>query len=250
MLPWNEALIIIPTYNEAANVRPMISDILGLNPSLSLLIVDDHSPDGTAEVVEKIRKQQKNLHLIKRKGKRGLAEAYTRGLKWALAREYNYIFKMDCDFSHDPKQIKDLLTAAQTHHLVIGSRYKGGIRTCHWPFHRLLLSYLASWYIRLVLNMPIQDPTSGFKCFTRQALEKLDWNHIISRGYIFQSELNYKLFLLGCKIKEVPITFYQRRNGQSKMGGRIIIEALIIVFRLRLCAIMGKLPQRPSLSPE
>ena len=241
ILPWGETLIIIPTYDEIDNVHSMISTLMELNPSLSVLIVDDDSPDGTAQIVEQEQQWQKNLYLIKRKGKRGLAGAYIEGFKWALRREYNYIFEMDCDFSHSPEDIKNLLAAAKTHHLVIGSRYRENIRILNWPFYRLLLSYSASLYIRLALNIPIRDSTSGFKCFTRQALEAINLDSIISQGYAFQLELNYKLFLLGFKIKELPITFSKRKDGRSKMTKEIIIESFILVLKLRWYTITGRL---------
>ena len=241
MLPWNETLIILPTYDEVGNVCSMISALMKLNPSLSILIVDDDSPDGTAKIVEEEQQRRKNLYLIKRKGKRGLAGAYIEGFKWALKKQYNYIFQMDCDFSHGPEYIKDLLAMAQTHHLVIGSRYKENIRIVNWPFYRFLLSYSASLYIRSALNIPIQDSTSGFKCLTRQALEALDLDNIISQGYIFQLELNYKLFLLGFKIKELPIIFSERKDGRSKMTKEIIFESFILVLKLRWYAITGQL---------
>ena len=241
MLPWNETLIIIPTYNEAGNIGPMIAALFQLYPEVSMLIVDDDSPDETALVVEQMKASQVNLHLIKRVGKRGLAGAYIEGFRWARARSYNYIFEMDCDFSHDPKQAEGLLAQAREHHVVIGSRYIGGVRIINWPFKRLLLSYCASLYVRLVLSVAIFDPTSGFKCFTRKALEALDLDRIISRGYIFQVEVNYQLLLLGFEIKEVPITFEERREGKSKMGGGIIWESFFSVLQLRLLNMLDKL---------
>lgn len=240
-LPWHKTLVIIPTYNEIDNIERMISTLFGLYPEMSLLIIEDGSPDGTAEVVKKMQEKHAKLFMIERTGKLGLGTAYITGFKWALERDYDYVFEMDCDFSHDPQQVKDLLEAAQNNDLVIGSRYINGIRIINWPFKRLLLSYLASIYTRFVTGIPVFDTTGGFKCFSRKALETLNLNHIISKGYIFQLELNYKVWLSGLKVKEVPITFYERRDGQSKMAGGIIFEALFAVIRLRVKALTGSL---------
>lgn len=240
-LPFHETLIIIPTYNEIDNIERMINTIFELYPEVSLLIIEDGSPDGTADVVKEYQKKFKNLFMIERTGKQGLATAYTTGFKWALDRSYNYVFEMDCDFSHDPKQVKDLLTEATQNELVIGSRYIDGIRIINWPFHRLLLSYLASIYTRFITNIPVHDTTGGFKCFSRKALESLNLDNVISKGYIFQLELNYKVWSQGLRVKEVPIIFYERRDGQSKMGGGIVFEALFAVLKLRILNIFGKL---------
>ena len=236
MLPFDKTLIIIPTFNEIDNIERMITTVFDLYPAVSLLIIEDGSPDGTADVVKSLKSKYQNLHMIERTGKLGLGTAYITGFKWALERHYDFVFEMDCDFSHDPKQVKDLLTAAQENHLVIGSRYIDGIRIINWPFRRLLLSYLASIYTRFVTGIPVYDTTGGFKCFSRKALEALNLDNIISKGYIFQLELNYKVWLTGLKVKEVPIVFYERRDGQSKMAGGIIFEALFAVLRLRFRA--------------
>ncbi len=242
MLPYNETLIIIPTYNEIDNIQRMIETLFELYPNISILIIDDGSPDGTPLVVKKFQEKFKEqLFLIERSGKLGLGTAYTQGFKWALEHSFNYIFEMDCDFSHDPKQIPDLLSEALTHDLVIGSRYIDGIRIINWPFHRLLLSYLASIYTRIVTQIPINDTTGGFKCFTRKALKSLNLDNILSNGYIFQLELNYKIWCLGLPIKEVPIIFYERRDGQSKMGGSIIFEAVFSVIQLKIKKMIGTL---------
>lgn len=240
-LPWSKTLVIIPTFNEIDNIDRMINTLFGLYPEMSLLIIEDGSPDGTADVVRENQKKYTNLHMIERTGKLGLGTAYITGFKWALEKEYEYVFEMDCDFSHDPEQVKDLLEAAQTNDLVIGSRYIDGIRIINWPFKRLLLSYLASIYTRFVTGIPVFDTTGGFKCFTRKALTTLNLDNIISKGYIFQLELNYKVWLSGLKVKEVPIIFYERRDGESKMAGGIIFEALFAVIRLRMMAIAGSL---------
>lgn len=240
-LPFEQSLIIIPTYNEIDNIENMIITLFGLYPSVSLLIIEDGSPDGTADVVKRLMKQFSNLFILERRGKLGLGTAYIAGFKWALERNYQYVFEMDCDFSHDPKQVADLLEAAVESDLVIGSRYINGIRIINWPIQRLLLSYGASVYTRFITGIPVFDTTGGFKCFKRKSLEALDLNGIISNGYSFQLELNYKIWVKGLKIKEVPIIFYERRDGQSKMGGGIIVEAIFAVFRLRLKKILGTL---------
>lgn len=240
-LPFNKTLIIIPTYNEILNIEKMLTTLFGLYPEVSILIIEDGSPDGTAEYVKKTQIEFKNLHIIERTGKQGLATAYTTGFKWALERDYQFVFEMDCDFSHDPKDVERLLAAALENDLVIGSRYIDGIRIINWPFQRLLLSYLASIYIRLVTGLPIIDVTGGFKCFTRKALESINLDKIISTGYIFQSELNYKVFSKGLSVKEVPIIFKEREEGVSKMGGGIIFEAFFTVLKLRVMKLLGKL---------
>ena len=241
MLNYSKTLIIIPTYNEIDNIERMITTVFGLYPEISILIIEDGSPDGTADVVKRLQQSQKSLHMIERTGKQCLGTAYITGFKWALERDYEFVFEMDCDFSHDPKQIPDLLEAAQENDLVIGSRYIDGIRIINWPFHRLLLSYLASIYTRFVTNIPVFDTTGGFKCFSRKALSSLNLDNIIANGYIFQLELNYKVWSLGMNVKEVPIIFYERRDGESKMGGGIIWEAFFAVLKLRFLKAVGKL---------
>lgn len=242
MLPFNQSLVIIPTYNEIDNIERMVRTLLDLYPGLHLLIIEDGSPDGTAKKVKELQTEfNDRLHMIERQGKLGLGTAYITGFRWALERDYQYVFEMDCDFSHDPAQVKDLLQAAQSNDLVIGSRYIDGIRIINWPFRRLLLSYLASIYTRFVTGIPVQDTTGGFKCFSRKALQSLNFDNVISNGYIFQLELNYKVWLKGLSVKEVPIIFYERRDGQSKMGGGIIFEAFFNVLKLRFKQILGTL---------
>ncbi len=240
-LPFEKSLIIIPTYNEIDNVEKMIRTLFGLYPTINILIIDDGSPDGTAQKVKDLETEFSGLNLLERSGKLGLGTAYVTGFKWALDRDYEFVFEMDCDFSHDPKDIKNLLFAAQTNDLIIGSRYIDGIRIINWPFKRLLLSYGASIYTRFVTGIPVKDTTGGFKCFTRKALKALNLNRIFSNGYSFQLELNYKIWAKGLKIKEVPIIFYERREGQSKMGGGIVLEAVFAVFFLRFKKMFGSL---------
>lgn len=239
MLPFNKSVVIIPTYNEIDNISKMVHAVFNINPDFSILIIEDGSPDGTAKVVREMQKSFSRLHMIERKGKLGLGTAYITGFKWALEKGFDYIFEMDCDFSHPPEELPNLLAAAQENDLVIGSRYIGGIRIINWPFRRLLLSYCASIYTRFITGIPIQDTTGGFKCFKRSTLEALNLDRILSNGYSFQLELNYKVWAKGLKIKEVPIIFYERRDGQSKMSGKIIHEAIFAVFKLRLRKIFG-----------
>jgi dolichol-phosphate mannosyltransferase len=241
MLPFQKSLLIIPTYNEIDNIEKMLKTLFSLYPQINVLILDDGSPDGTATIVKKYQEEQKNLHIIERTGKLGLGTAYITGFKWALERDYQFIFEMDCDFSHDPKDLSRLLEAAQTNDLVIGSRYIDGIRIINWPFRRLLLSYCASIYTRIITGLDVLDVTGGFKCFTRTALEELDLDRVISNGYSFQIELNFKVWSKGLKIKEVPIIFTERRDGQSKMHGGIVKEAIFAVFMLRIRKIFGML---------
>lgn len=240
-LPFNETIIIIPTFNEIDNIEKMIKTLFEIYPAISILIIEDGSPDKTGEAVKKLMENFKNLNMIERSGKLGLGTAYIEGFKWALEKRFNYIVQMDCDFSHDPQAVKDLLLEAQTNDLVIGSRYIDGIRIINWPFKRLLLSYLASVYTRIITGIPLRDTTGGFKCFRKNALAAINLEKIISNGYSFQLEMNYKVFAKKMKIKEVPIIFYERRDGHSKMDGGIIFEAVFAVFFLRLKKILGTL---------
>ncbi len=240
-LAFDQSLIVIPTYNEIDNIEAMLGDLFRRYPSIHILVVEDNSPDGTAEVVRKLQGKHPHLFMLERRGKLGLASAYIEGFHWALVRDYSFIFQMDCDFSHDPAQVQDLLAATAEFDLVVGSRYRDGIRILNWPFHRLLLSYLANLYIRLVTGIPVLDSTGGFKCFTRKALKALDLERVLSRGYIFQFELTYKIWLLGLAVGEVPIVFSERRDGMSKMGGGIVFEALFAVLRLRFKQLTGTL---------
>lgn len=239
MLPFDRALLIIPTYNEIDNIQRMLQTLHELYPDLSVLILDDGSPDGTADVVREFQKNKENLHLIERSGKLGLGTAYITGFKFALQRDFQYVFEMDCDFSHDPADIPVLLEAAQSNDLVIGSRYIGGIRIINWPMRRLLLSYFAGVYTRIITGLGVLDATGGFKCFSRKALESLNLEKVFSNGYSFQIELNYKIWSQGMKVKEVPIVFTERRDGQSKMSGGIVYEAVFAVIKLRLRKIFG-----------
>lgn len=228
----SRTLVIIPTYNERENVGKIIPLTLEQDPGVDVLVVDDGSPDGTGDVVEAISKSNPRVHLLRRSGKLGLGTAYIAGFKWGLARGYDYFMEMDCDFSHDPREIPKFLRAIQDHDLVLGSRYKDGVRVVNWPLRRLLLSRGAALYVRLVTGLPVADPTGGFKCFRRQVLMELDLDGIKSNGYAFQVELTYKAWMKGFRITEIPITFADRFAGVSKMSGGIIREALWVVLML------------------
>ena len=234
-LPFNESIIIIPTYNEIENIQMMISTIFGLYQEISILIIDDASPDGTGKLVRKEMKNYPNLFMIERDRKLGIGTAYVAGFNFALKRNFNYIFGMDCDFSHNPVDVKHLLKAAMDSDLVIGSRYIPGGKVINWPLARLLLSRIASSYSRFITSIPLYDTTGGFKCFTRKTLESVKLESLISKGYIFQLELNYIIWTSGMNIREIPIIFHERKKGKSKMGAKIIIEALfnVLVFKFK-----------------
>jgi dolichol-phosphate mannosyltransferase len=230
----SKTLIIIPTYNEIENLPRMIPALESLNRGLEILVVDDGSPDGTGAWVRGQQATKPHLHLIERSGKQGLGSAYVRGFRDALEKNYDYVFEMDADFSHDPAYIADFLEAVRDADLVIGSRYIHGVNVVNWPMSRLLLSYFANMYARWITGMPVRDATGGFKCFRVSALRKLDLDRISSGGYSFQIEVNYKLWKQGCRLKEIPIIFKDRTAGASKMSGGIIREALFLLVRLRL----------------
>ncbi len=235
------SLVIIPTYNEIENIYEIIPAVLTQDERLELLIVDDNSPDGTAEAVKEIQKHEKRVHLIQREGKKGLGGAYITGFKFALDMGYEYIFEMDADFSHDPEMLPVLMDTALNYDLVIGSRYVKGINVVNWPLPRLLLSWGASIYVQLITGMPVKDPTGGFKCFHRRVLENIRFDEILSDGYSFQVEMNYRTWCNNFRIKEVPIVFTDRRVGQSKMSKKIIREAVFMVWKLRIMRLLGKL---------
>ena len=226
------ALVIIPTYNEKENIRSIVELVLSQASNLDLLVVDDNSPDGTAAIVEEMTKADPRLHLLSRPGKLGLGTAYIAGFKWGLARQYAYLIEMDADFSHDPHELPNMLKAIQQADLIIGSRYLDGVRVVNWPLRRLFLSKGASYYVRLITGLPITDPTGGFKCFRRVVLKTIDLDAIRSNGYAFQVEMNYKVWMKGYRVREIPITFVDRHAGKSKMSGHIVREALWMVWVL------------------
>jgi dolichol-phosphate mannosyltransferase len=229
--PW----VVIPTYNEKSNITTLIPELFALNiPNLSVLIVDDNSPDGTAASVKALQPRYPRLHLEVRPGKAGLGNAYIYGFTWALERGATAIIQMDADFSHSPGEVPKLLAALAQHDLAIGSRYSHGISVINWPLRRLILSMSANWYARLVTGMPLRDATGGFKAWRADTLRALDLKTINADGYGFQIAMNYRTWKKGKRITEVPITFTERREGQSKMSKAIVREALWLVWRLRL----------------
>jgi len=236
-----KGLVIIPTYNEKENISLIIDEVLKQNDILSVLVVDDNSPDSTAQIVQQKELYEKRIFLLQRPGKMGLGSAYVDGFKWALKQDYDYIFEMDADFSHDPIMLNKMLEKIERYDLVIGSRYIEGINVVNWPLSRLILSYMASKYVRIITGMTIADPTGGFKCFKRHVLEAIDLNHIMSDGYAFQIEMNYKTWIRKFLIKEIPIVFTDRRVGQSKMSKKIIREAILVVWELKFLKLMKKL---------
>jgi len=230
----NPTLIIVPTYNERENLPRMVEKLLSLPVAVDVLVVDDNSPDGTGKLADELAARHPQVHVLHRTEKNGLGRAYIAGFKWALDKNYEFIFEMDCDFSHDPDEVPNFLNAAQTADLVLGSRYSGGIRVINWPLKRLLLSRFAGKYVKTITGMPFTDPTGGYKCFRRRALSALHLDAIECYGYGFQIELTNKLWRDGFKVAEVPITFADRTAGQSKMAGGIINEAFWLVWRLWL----------------
>ncbi len=234
-------LIIIPTYNERENLEQLLERITLTDPVAHILIVDDNSPDRTYEIVESLMqtKYQGRLFLLKRAGKLGLGTAYIAGFKWALARDYEYIFEMDADFSHDPKYLPDFLAAVQTNDLVLGSRYVPGGGVKNWGFLRKLISRGGSLYARTILGLQLRDLTGGFKCFRREVLAAINLDEVKSNGYSFQIEMTYRAFRKGFRIAETPIVFEDRTAGKSKMSRKIFLEAVLMVWRLRLDSRIG-----------
>lgn len=236
-----KSLVIIPTYNERENIERIVPLVLEKDPSIHVLIVDDNSPDGTGEIADRMAKENDRIFVIHRQNKSGLGTAYITGFKFALERDFNYVFEMDCDFSHDPKYIPDFLQTVKEHDLVLGSRYISGVNVINWPMSRLLLSYYANVYSRIVTGLPVRDATGGFKCFRREVLEAIDLEKVRSNGYSFQIEMSFRAWKKGFRIKEIPIVFEDRRVGQSKMSKKIVREAVWMVWRLRLWSLLGKL---------
>jgi dolichol-phosphate mannosyltransferase len=238
----DRTLVIVPTYNEKENITRMIEAVLKQDPSIDMLIVDDGSPDGTGELVDAIAGANPRVHAIHRAAKLGLGTAYVAGFKWALARDYQFIFEMDADFSHNPDKIPEFLNAIQTADLVIGSRYQNGqVNVVNWPIGRLFLSYSANIYARRVTGLPIFDSTAGFKCFRRRVLESIDLDDIKSNGYAFQIETHFRAWKKGFRILEIPIVFVDRTEGSSKMSKKIVREAVWMVWRLRWWSIRGRI---------
>lgn len=230
-----KSIVIIPTYNEKENISQIIAEVLSLDPNIDILVVDDGSPDGTADIVRSLQTGQPRIHLITRPGKLGLGTAYITGFKWGLLHQYEYLIEMDADFSHPPVKVLELIeTCERQADIAVGSRYVKGGKVTDWPWDRLFLSYGASVYVRLITGMPVKDPTAGFVCYHKKVLESLDLDAIRFVGYAFQIEMKYKSWCKGFRIKEVPITFTDRIAGTSKMHGGIIKEAAFGVIQLRL----------------
>ena len=235
-----KALVIVPTYNEAENIRELVPRILDQDPGMEILVVDDNSTDGTGALVDELRQTEPRLHVLHRPKKLGLGTAYVAGFRYALEHQYDLVFEMDADFSHDPDSIPAFLDAVKDADLVLGSRYLNGVTVVNWPLSRLILSFGANVYTRLITGMPIKDATGGFKCFRRATLESIDLNRVRSDGYGFQIEMNFKAWRQGLRIKEIPILFVDRRVGISKMNRKIIWEAMWLVWKIRFLDLVGR----------
>jgi dolichol-phosphate mannosyltransferase len=236
------ALVIVPTFNERENIARLIDNILGQDPRLDILVVDDGSPDGTADIVDAIIAVNSRVNILRRARKMGLGTAYVAGFRWALERGYDFVFEMDADFSHDPQHLPEFLRAIQSADLVLGSRYRDGkVTVVNWPIARLILSYFANVYARHVTGLQVWDATGGFKCFRRSVLEAIDLTKVRSNGYAFQIEMSFRAFKRGFRIVEIPIVFVDRTEGQSKMSKMIVREAVWMVWRLRWWAMTNKL---------
>lgn len=232
-------LIITPTFNESKNIVLLIEKILKKNPSYHLLVIDDNSPDGTAQIVKKMQDDYKNIFIEKREKKSGLGTAYIHGFNWALKKDYDYIVQIDADLSHNPDDIPRLISRLEDNDLVIGSRYTSGVSVVNWPIRRLLLSYFANLYARLITGMHVKDATGGFKAWKREVLESIELEQVQSQGYSFQIEMNFRALSKGFKLIEEPIIFIDRTIGESKMSKKIMFEAIWIVLRLRILKLFG-----------
>lgn len=243
----SDSIVIIPTYNEKENIENIIRAVFELEKQFDILVIDDNSPDGTASIVEKLRKEFNNrLYMIERTGKLGLGTAYITGFKWALEQEYNYIFEMDADFSHAPKDLLKLYAACHDDgaDVSIGSRYVSGVNVVNWPMGRVLISFFASKYVRFITGLPIHDTTAGFICYKRKVLETIDLDNISFKGYAFQIEMKFKSYLNRFKITEVPVIFINRRHGTSKMNSSIFGEAVFGVIKLKIDSWFTKYPPK------
>lgn len=234
------ALIIFPTYNERDNIEKIVHAVLPLDPRIHVLVVDDSSPDGTGEIADRLAEQESKVKVLHRAKKEGLGKAYIAGFKWAIEQKFDFIFEMDADFSHSPEYLRDFLREIQACDLVIGSRYISGVNVINWPMSRLLLSYYANVYSRIITGLPLRDATGGFKCFRREVLETIDLDDVRSSGYSFQIEMSMRAWKKGFRLKEIPIIFYERRAGDSKMSKKIVREAIWMVWLLRLRGMLGK----------
>ncbi|MDD2645315.1 MAG: polyprenol monophosphomannose synthase [Bacteroides sp.] len=241
------SLVIIPTYNEKENIENIIRAVFNLEKFFHILIIDDGSPDGTATIVKELQKEYStSLFLLERQGKQGLGTAYIAGFRWALEKDYLYIFEMDADFSHNPNDLPRLYKACTEEgaDVAIGSRYVSGVNVVNWPMGRVLMSYFASKYVRIITRLPIHDTTAGFKCYRREVLETIDLNRIQFKGYAFQIEMKFKSYLAGFNIVEVPVIFINRKLGTSKMDTSIFGEAVFGVIKLKLDSLFHKYPKK------
>jgi len=236
-----KTLVVVPTYNERRNIEELIPRVLGQSPEIDMLVVDDGSPDGTGEYVDGVAAENPRVSALHRPGKMGLGSAYVHAFKHALTTDAELVIQMDADFSHDPDVIPRLMDEARTHDVVLGSRYITGANVVNWPVQRLLLSYFANVYTRIIAGLPLRDSTGGFKCFRRRVLAEIDLDAIRSDGYSFQIEVNFRSWRKGFSIVEIPIVFVDRHSGTSKMSRRIVWEAMWLVWRLRLERILRKL---------
>lgn len=239
--PVERVVVIIPTYNEAVNLPQIIPVVLGQDPRVDVLVVDDNSPDGTGRLADEMAAANPRVHVLHREAKQGLGRAYLAGFEWALKQGYQAVFEMDADFSHDPTFIPAFLQALDQADLVLGSRYATGVNVINWPISRLLLSLGANFYARVVTGLPLSDSTGGFKCFRREVLAAIDLSRVKSNGYAFQIEMSFRAWKLGFTLKEVPIIFTDRVEGSSKMSKKIVREAVWMVWWLRLRAMVGRL---------
>ncbi|MCC6396054.1 MAG: polyprenol monophosphomannose synthase [Bacteroidetes bacterium] len=237
----SRALVVIPTFNEADNIPRLLPAVLSQAQHIDILVVDDGSPDGTADLVRQFQTTSDRVHLLVRSAKMGLGTAYVEGFRFAIRNGYAYVFEMDADFSHDPAEIPSFLREIQHADLVIGSRYTNGVRVLNWPIKRLLLSYFANVYTRFMTGLPVHDATGGFKCFRRKVLESIDLGRIHSNGYAFQIEMSYKAWKKGFHLAEIPIVFHDRRSGQSKMSRNIVYEAIFMLWKLRFQSLTNRL---------
>jgi dolichol-phosphate mannosyltransferase len=228
-----KTIVVIPTYNEIDNIESLINSIFRVLPHTHILVVDDSSPDGTSKKVREMQEADEKIHLLVRPIKNGLGTAYIEGFKYSLEKGFDAIFEMDADFSHDPQDLPRFISELENNDLVLGSRYITGVNVVNWPLRRLILSYGANLYTRIITGMPIHDATGGFKCFRADALRKINLSKVKTNGYGFQIEMNYRLWKSGAKIKEIPIIFIDRRSGTSKMNKKIIYEAIFLVWKLK-----------------
>ncbi len=243
----SDSIVIIPTYNEKENIENIIRAVFGLEKTFHILIIEDNSPDGTAGIVKELQKEfPDRLFMIERKGKLGLGTAYITGFKWAIEHKYDYIFEMDADFSHNPNDLPRLYKACAEDggDVAIGSRYISGVNVVNWPMGRVLMSYFASKYVRIITRIPVQDTTAGFKCYRRQVLETIDLDKIRFKGYAFQIEMKFTAYKCGFKIIEVPVIFINRELGTSKMNSSIFGEAIFGVIKLKVNSWFHKYPRK------